>query len=70
MSTQESRAHLRIVRGQPSAEEIAAVVVVLAAASGGESAPPPRPSSQWAPPPRLMRPAVHPSGWWESALPR
>ncbi len=70
MSGQEPRAHLRIVHGQPSAEEIAAVVTVLAAASGGQEPPKSRPTAQWAPPERLMRAQVHPSGWWESALPR
>ncbi|MGB7979717.1 MAG: acyl-CoA carboxylase epsilon subunit [Candidatus Nanopelagicales bacterium] len=70
MSDQEPRAHLRIVHGQPSAQEIAAVVAVLAAASGGQEPPQAQPTSQWAPPERLMRVPVHPAGWWESALPR
>jgi hypothetical protein len=61
---------LRIVRGDPTAEELAALVAVLAVASGGAephqaSAPVP----QWAPPARLMRAAVSPTGWWESSLP-
>jgi hypothetical protein len=61
---------LRIVRGNPTAEELAALVTVLAAASGGHSGGPPAAVPQWAPPARLMRPAVAPTGWWESALPR
>jgi hypothetical protein len=62
---------LRIVRGDPTAEELAALVAVLAAASGGaEPDGPTLPVSQWAPPARLMRPSVAPTGWWESALPR
>ncbi len=71
MSTEEHPPTLRIVRGDPTAEEIAALVAVLAAATGGEApAEPTGHGSQWAPPVRLMRPAVSPSGWWESALPR
>jgi hypothetical protein len=62
---------LRIVRGDPTAEELAALVAVLAAASGGaETSGPAVPVSQWAPPARLLRPAVAPTGWWESTLPR
>ena len=62
---------LRIVRGDPTPEELAALVAVLAAASGGgEMAGPGGPVAQWAPPARLMRPAVAPTGWWESSLPR
>ncbi len=62
---------LRIVRGDPTPEELAALVAVLAVASGGEKAAgPPTPVAQWAPPARLMRPAVAPTGWWESSLPR
>ena len=65
------RPMLRIVRGDPTPEELAAVVAVLAAASGGEqSVGPAGPVPQWAPPARLMRPAVAPTGWWESSLPR
>jgi hypothetical protein len=66
----EQRPALRIVRGNPTAEELAALVAVLAAASGGHSDGPPAAVPQWAPPARLMRPAVAPTGWWESALPR
>jgi hypothetical protein len=62
---------LRIVRGDPTAEELAALVTVLAAASGGTGPTGPAgPVPQWAPPARLLRPAVAPTGWWESALPR
>ena len=62
---------LRIVRGDPSPEEVAALVAVLAAASAGaqvaEAAPE---ASQWAPPARLMRQPLAPSGWWAASLPR
>jgi hypothetical protein len=61
---------LRILRGDPSAEELAALVAVLAAASGAAEAPEPaRDESQWAPPARLVRAPMTPSGWWASALP-
>jgi len=71
VSTEEHPPTLRIVRGDPTAEEIAALVAVLSAASGGEAPEQPEGhGSQWAPPARLMRPAMSPSGWWESALPR
>ena len=71
MSTEEHPPTLRIVRGDPTAEEIAALVAVLSEASGGEEPEQPEGhGSQWAPPARLMRPAMSPSGWWESALPR
>ena len=68
----EGRPTLRIVRGDPSPEERAAVVVALAAASGGasEEEGSAGSSSHWAAPARLVREPVHPSGWWQSALPR
>jgi hypothetical protein len=65
--------HLRIVKGDPSPEEVAALVAVLqglAAAGGGEPPAPPR--SEWAAPHRRLR-TVSPSGpgaWRSSALPR
>ena len=62
---------LRIVRGTPTAEELAALVIVLAARSGGgrsSSAP----VSRWADPRRLVRGTMPPprGGWRASALPR
>ena len=64
---------LRIVKGNPTPEEIAALVTVLSArsaAAGGEKPPPRR--SEWAGHERRMRRPVHPSpgGWRASALPR
>ena len=62
---------LRIVRGEPSAEEIAALVAVLSQASAGEEpAGTDATPSQWALPQRLLRTPVAPSGWWPSSLPR
>ncbi len=63
--------NLRIVRGDPTAEEIAALVVVLAGTTGAsDTHAPAQPQSQWAPPARLLRQPLSPTGWWESALPR
>ena len=64
---------LRIVKGDPTPEEIAALVTVLsarAASAGGEQPPPRR--SEWAGHERRMRRPVHPSpgGWRASAYPR
>lgn len=67
---------LRVVRGAPTAEELAALVgVLMARSSAGTAAPPPE--SAWV---RLARPgAITPSGlparpgpgaWRASALPR
>ena len=63
---------LRIVRGLPSAEELAAVVVALAAAAPGEAAESGAAAARahWAAPERLLREPVTPSGWWSSGLPR
>ena len=67
---EQDRPVLRIVRGDPTDEELAALVTVLAAAgSAAEGAPAAPPESQWAAPRRLVRRAVHPTGWWQSVLP-
>jgi hypothetical protein len=62
--------YLRVVSGQPSAEELAALVAVLAARPA--AAPPaPGPRSAWADPARRLglthRPG--PGAWRRSALP-
>ena len=67
-----SRPMLRIVKGDPTAEEIAALVAVVAARAAA-AAPKERPRrSEWAGHERRMRRPVHPSpgGWRASALPR
>jgi len=67
------RLFLRIVRGEPTAEELAALVAVLAAraAAAGAAAARPRPRSAWAEPAaRLRAPlAPGPAAWRRSALP-
>jgi Acyl-CoA carboxylase epsilon subunit len=62
--------YLRVVRGQPTAEELAALVAVLAAASAA-AAPPPRPRSAWADPARRLGITARPGSgaWRRSALP-
>ncbi len=66
---------LRIVRGDPSAEELAALVAVLAATGFGATpdADSSAAASQWGSPTRMQRGAIHPGGpssWWASGLPR
>ena len=70
---------LRVVRGNPTAEELAAVTVVLAAraraaaaAAAQQGASTTRRSSAWSARSRLLRETVSPSpgGWKRSALPR
>jgi hypothetical protein len=65
---------LRVVSGQPTAEELAAVVVVFGAvAARGSSRPAGAPRrSQWAAPARLVRAPIvaGPGAWRASALPR
>jgi hypothetical protein len=62
---------LRVVRGEPTAEELAALVAVLS--SVGSPAPPPaRRTPDWNAPRRLHR-TTHPhgpGGWRSSSLPR
>jgi hypothetical protein len=61
---------LRVVRGDPTPDELAAVVAVLAS-MGGPAAAPPRRTPEWNAPRRLHR-AAHapgPGGWRASGLP-
>jgi acyl-CoA carboxylase epsilon subunit len=61
---------LRVVRGDPTPEELAALLVVLATRAAAVSDSPP-PRSAWNAPARLVRrPVAHaPGGWRSSALP-
>jgi hypothetical protein len=62
---------LRIVKGNPTAEELAALVGVLASLGGAEAAAP-EPTTVWNAPRRLHR-VIHPhgpEGWRSSGLPR
>jgi hypothetical protein len=70
---QPHRPLLRVVRGEPTPEELAALVAVLAARAGaGETEPPPAPRSAWRDRSRYVRTTLpHGSGAWRaSALPR
>jgi len=66
---------LRVVRGEPSTEELAAVVAVMAAVAARAAAVrdrAARPRSVWGDPARATRQLlpVGPDGWRRSALPR
>ncbi|HEY9349660.1 MAG TPA: acyl-CoA carboxylase subunit epsilon [Acidothermales bacterium] len=63
--------HLRVVRGEPSAEELAAVLAVLTARAAPRTSSATAPSSAWADPRRRVRvPLAHgPGAWRASALP-
>ncbi|HZB51776.1 MAG TPA: acyl-CoA carboxylase subunit epsilon [Mycobacteriales bacterium] len=63
---------LRVVRGEPTAEELAALVAVLTARAAAGRAGRPRLRSAWADPAtRLRTPlAPGPAAWRRSALPR
>jgi len=71
---QESpRPALRVVKGEPSAAELAALVAVVsatAASGAGDAAP--RPLSVWSARSRLVRPPLRPAlgAWRASAWPR
>jgi hypothetical protein len=62
---------LRVVKGDPTPEELAALVAVLASL-GGPAAAPPRRTPEWNAPRRLHRlPQAHgPGAWRASGLPR
>jgi hypothetical protein len=62
---------LRVVKGDPTPDELAALIGVLASLGGAAAPPPPR-TPDWNAPRRLQR-TVHPSGpggWRASGLPR
>ena len=62
---------LRVLRGNPSPEELAALVAVLAA-RGGDEEPAAPPSSRWADRSTLLRSPLPsgPGAWRASGLPR
>jgi hypothetical protein len=68
----EAKPVLRVVKGEPSAEELAALVAVVAARSVAAPAAKPAPRSQWGHPARMVRTphAFGPGQWRASALPR
>ena len=69
----QDRPFLRVVKGNPSDEEIAALVAVLqASAAAADSAPRGQPVSEWSAPHRLLGTMVAPGpgAWRASSLPR
>ncbi|MBI3213468.1 MAG: acyl-CoA carboxylase subunit epsilon [Mycobacterium sp.] len=53
---------IRILKGQPSAEDLAALTVVLAAAAGGPAAPGPQELNLWGHPVDKLR---YPAASWQ-----
>ena len=68
---ERQRPLLRVVRGEPTAEELAALVAVLAAKAGASAPEPPRQLSAWTDRSLLVRrPVAHgPGAWRASAFP-
>ncbi|MFC5992794.1 acyl-CoA carboxylase subunit epsilon [Pseudonocardia hispaniensis] len=69
---EERRALFRIVRGEPSDEEVAALTAVLAAAAAAPRVIPARKRDLWSDPARRLRTPLHPGpgAWQAAALPR
>jgi Acyl-CoA carboxylase epsilon subunit len=67
---EERRAMFRVVRGEPTGEELAALTVTLAALAGREPEAAPAPRSTWNAP--RMRTTLHPGpgAWRASTWPR
>lgn len=67
---QPERPLLRVVKGDPTAEELAALVAVVAASASGEEPPRP-PARPWSAPARGLRAPVHAGrgAWRASGLP-
>ncbi|HEY3528563.1 MAG TPA: acyl-CoA carboxylase subunit epsilon [Nocardioides sp.] len=70
-SEASSAPYLRVVKGDPTPEELAALVAVLATL-GSPDAAPPRRTQEWNAPRRMHRvvPPHGPGGWRASGLPR
>jgi len=62
---------LRVVKGDPTPEELAALVGVIASL-GGAATPAPRRTSEWSAPHRKLRVTfpAGPAGWRSSSLPK
>jgi Acyl-CoA carboxylase epsilon subunit len=67
---EERRAMFRVVRGEPTDEELAALTVTLAALAHSDAAPPAAPRSAWNAP--RLRTALQPGpgAWRASTWPR
>ena len=68
-ATEQARPLLRVVRGDPTPEELAALIAVVSARGGDVEEPAP-PRSLWGRP--ALRPTLHPGpgAWRASTLPR
>jgi len=68
---QPSQPFLRVVRGEPTQEELAALVAVLASVGGSGDAPP-KATPAWSAHHRKVRVTMPhgPGGWRNSGLPR
>ncbi|WP_324783092.1 acyl-CoA carboxylase subunit epsilon [Streptomyces sp. H51] len=63
---------IKVVRGNPTPEELAAALTVLMSAAGtAGTGPAPRPAGAWGSPRSLLRTSrtYGPAGWHASALP-
>lgn len=72
MRQDDGRPLLRVVKGDPTDEELAALVAVVAARASAAAAPSAVRRSAWADPGRRLHGslAVGPDGWRRSAYPR
>jgi len=73
MTAEDENEALSVVRGEPTAEELAALVAVIASRSAGETKRPAQPKvSGWTDRARYVRGRLphSPDGWRASALPR
>ena len=63
-----TRPALRVVRGNPSAEELAALTALVAASGGGDDAPVQPARGGWSDPARSLRRTLRPGpGAWRSS---
>ncbi|HEY2272189.1 MAG TPA: acyl-CoA carboxylase subunit epsilon [Jatrophihabitantaceae bacterium] len=60
---------LRVVRGEPTAEELAVVTAVVSASGGAADEPVARIRGRWNDPAHMMRQPLHPGpGGWRAAV--
>ena len=64
-----ARPLLRVVKGDPSDEELAALVAVVSALGAAQAPDAPKPRPEWSSPHRAVRAPLAPS-WRSSTLPR
>lgn len=69
---QEATPLLRVVKGEPTPEELAALTAVVAGMATAEAPGRPRRVSEWNSPYRQVRPfySAGPGGWRSSGLPK